>query len=286
MLRAAAKNHARVAVLVDPADYAVALGELRAGGVTEPTRRRLAAKAFAHTAAYDAAGRRLAAAPAGRRRLSAGAGRGFPQEAGPALWREPAPAGGVLWRPARRGSTIATARQLQGKELSYNNIADADTAIECVRQFDAPACVIVKHANPCGVAVAADLCTSLRTRLRTRPDLGLRRHHRLQPPARREDCCRDRRAPVRRGDRGAGLLVRGARSSSPPSRMSACCGTGPLDGASPAAVELKSVAGGLLAQTRRRRQRRSRGRSRPSRGARRLPPSSPTCCSPGASASS
>ena len=85
------------------------------------------------------------------------------------------------WPQAR---SVAAARQLQGKELSYNNIADADTAIECVRQFEAPACVIVKHANPCGVALAADLRDGLPSRLRAGPDLGLRRHHRLQPPAR------------------------------------------------------------------------------------------------------
>ena len=70
--------------------------------------------------------------------------------------------------PLAAGASIATARQLQGKELSYNNIADADAALECVRQFDAPACVIVKHANPCGAAVAADTLDGLRARLRSR----------------------------------------------------------------------------------------------------------------------
>ena len=76
--------------------------------------------------------------------------------------------------------TLATFAQLQGKELSYNNLADADAAWECVRQFDAPACVIVKHANPCGVAQGVGLRRCLRTGLRDRSDLRLRRHHRLQ----------------------------------------------------------------------------------------------------------
>ncbi len=157
MLRAAAKNHARVAVLVDPADYAVVLGELRAGGVTEPTRRRLAAKAFGHTAGYDA----LVAGWLRRQQGDAG----FPQELAAGFRKKqdlrygenPHQQAAFYADPLAAGSTVASARQLQGKELSYNNIADADTAIECVRQFDAPACVIVKHANPCGVAVAADL---------------------------------------------------------------------------------------------------------------------------------
>ena len=93
-----------------------------------------------------------------------------------------------------QGAGIGSASQLQGKELSYNNLADADTAFECVRQFDEPACVIVKHANPCGVARRHDAARRLRQRLPHRPDLGLRRHHRLQSPARRRDRSGDRRA--------------------------------------------------------------------------------------------
>ena len=77
--------------------------------------------------------------------------------------------------------SLVTARQLQGKELSYNNIADADAAWECVKSFDAPACVIVKHANPCGVAVGADALRGLCQGVQDRSDLGLRRHHRVQP---------------------------------------------------------------------------------------------------------
>jgi phosphoribosylaminoimidazolecarboxamide formyltransferase / IMP cyclohydrolase len=159
MLRAAAKNHESVAVAVDPADYAALLAELAAhdGCTTAATRSRLAAKAFAHTAQYDTmvasylASRQESAAerfPATLPLVFAKAqdlryGENPHQQA--ALYRE----------PIARGPGVATARVLQGKDLSFNNIADADTAIECVRQFDQPACVIVKHANPCGVAVAA-----------------------------------------------------------------------------------------------------------------------------------
>ena len=110
-----------------------------------------------------------------------------------------------------QGASVGSASQLQGKELSFNNLADADAALECVRQFEAPACVIVKHANPCGVAVAASLREAYDRAFRTDPDLRVRRHHRLQPPARRRDGARHRRAAVRRGDRRAAVERRGAR---------------------------------------------------------------------------
>jgi phosphoribosylaminoimidazolecarboxamide formyltransferase/IMP cyclohydrolase len=96
-------------------------------------------------------------------------------------------------RPPSTSSTSGrgghrTARQLQGKELSYNNIADTDAALECVKQFAAPACVIVKHANPCGVALGRHPARRpTNWPIQDRPDLGLRRHHRLQPRAGRRD---------------------------------------------------------------------------------------------------
>ena len=137
MLRAAAKNHADVTVLVDPADYACVLAEIDdTGGTSIDTRSRLAAKAFAHTAQLRHAGGRLsAAAPATWRPKT------FPiswrctsTSAGAALWRESAPARRLLPQSGRaRRLGIGSARSLQGRELSYNNIADADTAIECVR---------------------------------------------------------------------------------------------------------------------------------------------------------
>ncbi|HEX7719634.1 MAG TPA: bifunctional phosphoribosylaminoimidazolecarboxamide formyltransferase/IMP cyclohydrolase [Woeseiaceae bacterium] len=153
MIRAAAKNHESVVVIVDPDDYDEVLATLQLGPVSERQRRRLAAKAFTHTASYDIAiagwlSGILGDVECGERFLYSGErlevlryGENPHQEA--AFYRDQCPPHGSL----------AAARQLQGKILSYNNVADADAALQCVRQFDQPACVIVKHANPCGVAV-------------------------------------------------------------------------------------------------------------------------------------
>ncbi len=166
MLRAAAKNWADVTVLIDPADYAQVLAELRDGGIQRGTRFALAKKVFAHTAAYDGliSNYLSALAPQAHDAVAAVPERQpFPdvfsiqvhktqdmrygenphQHA--AFYRDPQPATG----------TLSGWQQLQGKALSYNNIADADAAWECVKSFDATtaACVIVKHANPCGVAL-------------------------------------------------------------------------------------------------------------------------------------
>jgi len=161
MLRGAAKNHAAVTVVVDSADYARVLSELRTQGQAgDALRAELAAKAFAHTAAYDGAIANYLTArqPGGeplafpgtytaqfRKLYDLRYGENPHQRA--AFYAEREPAAGSL----------AAARLLQGKELSFNNIADADAALACVRCFDAPACVIVKHANPCGVALGASL---------------------------------------------------------------------------------------------------------------------------------
>ena len=165
MVRSAAKNHEHVAVVTDPADYAAILREMTSasGALGAETRFRLACKAFSHTAAYDGAisnyltalqpDGRTAAFPA-RLNLQLEQvqtlryGENPHQQA--AFYRDAVPAPGSL----------AAYRQLQGKELSYNNIADADAAWECVKTFDAAACVIVKHANPCGVAVGADVAAA------------------------------------------------------------------------------------------------------------------------------
>jgi phosphoribosylaminoimidazolecarboxamide formyltransferase/IMP cyclohydrolase len=162
MLRAGAKNYAGVAVVTDPSDYPGLIEEMKehGGALSEATRFALAQKAFAHSAAYDAAiGNYLTAfesdgkpAPFPRRltlqfeKLQDVRYGENPHQAG-AFYRDgdPVPGG------------IAGHAQIQGKELSYNNIADADTAWECVKTFDEPACVIVKHANPCGVAVGDSL---------------------------------------------------------------------------------------------------------------------------------
>ena len=160
MLRAAAKNYPRVAVVTEPAQYAAVLAELEANGgaLSAQTRFALAVAAFNRVAQYDAAISNYLSSikPDGSRSLFAAQANGNfvkvmdlrygenPHQQA-AFYRDLYPAPGSL----------ATFTQLQGKELSYNNIADADAAWECVRQFDAPACVIVKHANPCGVAVGA-----------------------------------------------------------------------------------------------------------------------------------
>jgi phosphoribosylaminoimidazolecarboxamide formyltransferase/IMP cyclohydrolase len=158
MIRAAAKNHASVTVIVDPADYAGVLEEIASSGNTKlATRKRLAAKAFARTASYDAAianwfnRANAIEAPAffamgGRLAQSLRYGENPHQKA-------------AAYRTGDKRTGILDAQQIQGKELSYNNINDADAALEALREFPAstPACVIVKHANPCGVAVGTTL---------------------------------------------------------------------------------------------------------------------------------
>lgn len=161
MIRAAAKNHDRVTVLVNPEDYEEMLDELSTyGGISHANRHILAAKAFAHTARYDGLIANYLSAindteqqedfprfftQQFQHRSELRYGENPHQKA--AFYTEQNPASG----------TIGHAWQIQGKALSYNNIADADAALSCVKEFkDAPACVIVKHANPCGVAVESD----------------------------------------------------------------------------------------------------------------------------------
>jgi phosphoribosylaminoimidazolecarboxamide formyltransferase/IMP cyclohydrolase len=160
MLRAAAKNWSHVGVVVDPADYGEVLAELTANGGTLSTalRFRLMQRAFAHTAAYDGAIANWISA-----RGPDGSVQGFPQSFNVAgekrqemrYGENPHQRAALYREPAAAPSDIAAYRQLQGKELSYNNVADADAAWQCVTTFADPTCVIVKHANPCGVASAA-----------------------------------------------------------------------------------------------------------------------------------
>jgi phosphoribosylaminoimidazolecarboxamide formyltransferase / IMP cyclohydrolase len=174
MLRAAAKNYLHVAVITEPADYAAVLAEMEAssGAISLRTRFELARRAFSHTAAYDSAiGNYLTAIDAEGKKEA------FPQRLNldfakvqdlrygenphqqAAFYRDLQPVPGAL----------SNYVQLQGKELSYNNIADADAAWECVKTFDQPACVIVKHANPCGVALGAELPSAYRRAFSTDP---------------------------------------------------------------------------------------------------------------------
>ncbi len=158
LIRAAAKNHAHVAVLTYPADYA-ALAEAVAGpGIPADLRRHLAAKAFARTAAYDAAIAGWFAGEAGAllpERLSLTGTRAHDLRYGENPHQQAAFYADGTVRPG-----AATARQLQGKELSYNNLNDTDAAYELVAEFGPPAIVIVKHANPCGVAEGLTLATA------------------------------------------------------------------------------------------------------------------------------
>ncbi|NJD90851.1 MAG: bifunctional phosphoribosylaminoimidazolecarboxamide formyltransferase/IMP cyclohydrolase [Geobacter sp.] len=162
MLRSAAKNNADVTVLVDCADYKKVLDEMAASGgaVSSATNFQLAVKVYQHTAAYDGAISNWLGA-----RLGEGVDR-FPatittqyKKAQEMRYGENAHQSAAFYIEKNvTEASIATARQLQGKELSYNNIADTDAALECVKQFmEGPACVIVKHANPCGVAIGGTL---------------------------------------------------------------------------------------------------------------------------------
>ena len=162
MVRAAAKNHQRVTVVVDPADYAQVAAELAANGsVSDQTRYTLATRAFAHTARYDG----LVADYLSRESGNGEPQRTFPEYLTPQFHsrqelrygENPHQAASFYVDSAVKPTGIAAARQIQGKALSYNNINDADAALECVGQFgQQPACVIVKHANPCGVATGGN----------------------------------------------------------------------------------------------------------------------------------
>src|SRR6266702_2258051 len=168
MIRAAAKNHDDVAVVVEAQDYQAILDELGAneGATTLALRRRLAAKAYARTAAYDAA---ISNWFANELKTDAPDYRAFGGRLIQALrYGENPHQMAAFYRTPDKRPGVATARQLQGKELSYNNINDTDAAYECIAEFDparTAACVIVKHANPCGVAEGADLLSAYRKAL-------------------------------------------------------------------------------------------------------------------------
>ena len=168
MIRGAAKNHDDVAVVVEPQDYQAVLEELAAnkGATTLRLRRRLAAKAYARTAAYDAAISNWFAA---QLESDAPDYRAFGGRLIQALrYGENPHQTAAFYRMPDKRPGVATAQQVQGRELSYNNINDTDAAYECIAEFDAArtaACVIVKHANPCGVAENADLVEAYRRAL-------------------------------------------------------------------------------------------------------------------------
>ena len=177
MLRSSAKNHKDVVVICDPSDYVCVLDEMKStqGAVSYETRFALAKKVFAHTAQYDGAITNYLSSLGPEREHATRSA--YPQtlnlqfakvqdmrygenpHQSAAFYRDSAPVAGAL----------ANYRQLQGKELSYNNIADADAAWECVKTFEGAACVIIKHANPCGVAVGADALDAYAKAFQTDP---------------------------------------------------------------------------------------------------------------------
>jgi len=165
MLRAAAKNHASVTVLIDPSDYSRVLAQIEnAGGVDDATRFDLAIKTFEHTAHYDGAiANYFGTLTEGDDKVN------FPRTFNSQFHKtqdmrygeNPHQKAAFYTEVNPESGTISAAVQIQGKALSYNNIADTDAALECVKSFpEAPACVIVKHANPCGVATADNLLTA------------------------------------------------------------------------------------------------------------------------------
>ncbi len=253
MVRAAAKNHASVTVVVDPADYRALLDELAAhqGSTSTLMRQKLAAKAFAHTAQYDAMvsayftgamGPGTATFPddldlSFRKRFDLRYGENPHQQA--AFYAD----------PRAIGASVAGATQVQGKELSYNNLADGDTALECVRQFAAPACVIVKHANPCGVALGATAAQAYERAYRTDPTSAFGGIIAFN----RELDAEAARAMLERQFVEVILAPSVAEDAKPllaAKEAVRVLAVGPLDPPLTQLLEYKSVGGGLLVQTR------------------------------------
>ena len=174
MIRASAKNYPDVAVVTDPADYSrIASAIADQGGTTEQTRFELSQKAFAHTADYDSA---ICAYLMQQRITEEGSATAANslnlqfEKVQDLRYGENPHQGAAFYRERNAiAQSIAFATQRQGKELSFNNIADADAALECVKQFELPACVIVKHANPCGVATASSTLEAYQLAYKTDP---------------------------------------------------------------------------------------------------------------------
>ncbi|MBN1377769.1 MAG: bifunctional phosphoribosylaminoimidazolecarboxamide formyltransferase/IMP cyclohydrolase [Gammaproteobacteria bacterium] len=173
MLRSAAKNHISVTVIVDSSDYDGILEELdKENSISFATRFRLATKAFSHTAAYDAAISNYLGnhnLDDDKKGLPPVLTMQFKKVQSMRYGENPHQRAAFYVEPQQHEPSIATAKQLQGKEMSYNNVADSDAALECVKQFSQPACVIVKHANPCGVAIAANLMDAYDRAFKTDP---------------------------------------------------------------------------------------------------------------------
>ena len=168
MLRSSAKNHASVTVVVDSADYQVVLNEINeSGDTTLATRTRLALKTFEHTAQYDGAIANYLGK--GEDGFSNTLNLQLTKTQSMRYGENPHQSAAFYVENTIGEACVASSTQLQGKEMSFNNMADADAALECVRTFDEPACVIVKHANPCGVALRADIYQAYDAAFKTDP---------------------------------------------------------------------------------------------------------------------
>ena len=220
MVRAAAKNHPSVAVVVDPAGYGDVVEAAASGGFDLKTRRRLASLAFAHTAAYDTAVAKWTAEQFGDDAEAAESGSAeapkFPPYAGLALERSESLRYGenphqaaALYVEAGAEPGIAQAVQLHGKAMSFNNYVDADAAVRAAFDFAQPAVAVVKHANPCGIAVAspgaADPIADAHAKAHAdRPGVRVRRRHRSEPDGDRRHG-EHRQGHLHRGGCGPGL---------------------------------------------------------------------------------
>jgi phosphoribosylaminoimidazolecarboxamide formyltransferase/IMP cyclohydrolase len=252
MLRAAAKNHEHTTVVVDPADYEAVLAALKDGGVPAPMRRELAIKAFSHTARYDAAISHYLRAHTGA----------------PDAWPDPLLRSWELIQPLRYGEnphqraalyrtrehvpgTVAHAIQVQGKELSFNNLVDADAAYQAVKAFDATACVIVKHASPCGIATAASPVTAYQLAYRADPTSafgGVIAFNRALDQSTAEAIVGQQFAEVIIAPE-VGKAARGALAKKPNIRVLEAGWPTASSAAHDGEVELKTIEGGLLAQS-------------------------------------
>ncbi|MFZ2426687.1 MAG: bifunctional phosphoribosylaminoimidazolecarboxamide formyltransferase/IMP cyclohydrolase [Propioniciclava sp.] len=161
MVRAAAKNHPSVAIITSPSQYTALEEALVAGGFTAHERRVLAAQAFAHTASYDTAVASWLTSQTGEETFPGWLGRDW-ERVGTLRYGENSHQPAALYADAGRSAGITGARQLHGKEMSYNNYTDADAAYRSAYDFDAPCVAIIKHANPCGIAVGADIAEAHR----------------------------------------------------------------------------------------------------------------------------
>lgn len=256
MLRAAAKNHAGVCVVVDPDDYPRIIAEMQAndGCLGADLCFDLATKAFAHTVSYDQAiSQYLASAkneqPPGEQLLPPHLCLDFDRQTVLRYGENPHQEAAFYRNRNVPAGSLGGAKQHQGKELSYNNIADTDAAWECVGQFDAPACVIVKHANPCGVAIASECLAAYRLAYATDPTSaygGIVAFNRSLSAKTARAIIDQQFVEVIIAPEIADAAL-SVLSAKPNIRV---LGTGSTMPANDSALQLKKISGGLLAQTR------------------------------------